>query len=40
MDWMMHTLRWPISRLFATVPSRALPVDDQAESEERIRAAA
>lgn len=40
MDWMMHTLRWPISRLFATATSRALPVDDQAESDERIRAAA
>ncbi|WP_415973728.1 glycosyltransferase family A protein [Rhodococcus sp. 077-4] len=39
-DWMMHTLRRPISRLFAAVPSRALPVDDRAESDERIRAAA
>lgn len=40
MDWLMHTLRWPISRLFAAVPCRALPVDDRAESDERMRAAA
>ncbi|TFI41891.1 glycosyltransferase [Rhodococcus sp. 1R11] len=40
MDWLLHTLRWPISRMFSAVPSRALPVDDRALSDERMREAA
>ncbi|MDJ0428934.1 hypothetical protein QNA19_23630 [Rhodococcus fascians] len=39
-DWLLHTLRWPISRMFSAVPSRALPVDDRALSDERMREAA